>query len=58
MTWKRVSGIHTVTFKDGKLDEPLDGSQSVKRSFAKAGTYRYMCEIHGDVGMKGKVIVR
>lgn len=59
VTFKRVSGIHTVTFKDGKLDKPLDtSSPTVKRKFEQAGTYKYVCMIHGDEGMKGKVVVR
>ena len=45
---------HNVTFK--KLDEASDtgDSGSYKLKFKKAGTFKYVCTVHG---FKGKVVV-
>jgi plastocyanin len=59
VVWKAVEGTHTVTFSDGVLDKPLDAThKAVRRKFSQPGTYRYHCRFHGDVGMKGKVVVK
>jgi plastocyanin len=59
VTWKNKSGTHTVTFKQGSFDKPLDPShKTVRRKFTKPGTYRYVCRFHADLGMKGKVVVK
>ena len=59
VTWKRVEGTHTVTFKNGSFDKALDRSHPRRsRAFRKRGTFRYFCRPHRDDGMKGKVIVK
>jgi plastocyanin len=59
VVWKEKSGKHTVTFKDGSFDQPLDTSHTkVSRKFSQPGTYRYICQFHVDKGMKGKVVVK
>jgi plastocyanin len=55
VTWKWSSNApHNVTFK--KLGEASDdgASGTYKLKFADAGTYKYVCTIHG---FKGKVVV-
>jgi plastocyanin len=59
VTWRRVEGHHTVTFKDGSFDKQLNRSYPrVSRTFRKRGTFRYFCSIHRKKGMRGKVVVR
>ena len=58
VTWQWNSGgvAHNVTFQDG----PASGdktSGSFPRTFNAAGTYHYMCTIHGSQGMTGVVNV-
>ncbi len=52
------SANHNVTFKDKSVKgiANLRQGQSGKVSFAKAGTYSYVCTYHP--GMEGKVIVK
>jgi plastocyanin len=40
----------------GLPQSPL-GVTRFRITFAKAGTYRYICALHDDLGMKGKIIV-
>jgi len=48
---------HTVTATDGAFDSGTIGSgASWKRTFAKAGTFAYLCAIHPD--MTGRVVVK
>lgn len=59
VVWKQKAGSHTVTFKDGGLDAPLDPDhKTVSRKFSAPGTYHYICTFHVDKGMKGKVVVK
>lgn len=48
---------HTTTSKNGlwNKDIPVDGSAS--KVFRKTGTFRYICSIHVDQGMRGRVVV-
>jgi len=47
---------HTVTATDKSFDsEGLDGAGSWRHAFAKAGTYRYFCELHPY--MKATIVV-
>jgi plastocyanin len=59
VTWVATEGDHTVTFKDGKLDEEIseDGTSTVSRKFKSPGTYKYICRFHKNKHMKGKVVV-
>ncbi|HEY7761424.1 MAG TPA: hypothetical protein VIC52_00325 [Actinomycetota bacterium] len=63
--WRAVSGTHTVRAYGGnwRFSKRIGPGQSVKRRFAKRGTYRFFCSIHGNVaggsctGMCGRVLV-
>jgi plastocyanin len=47
---------HTVTATDKSFDsEGLDGAGTWRHAFAKAGTYRYFCELHPY--MKATIVV-
>ena len=57
VTWKWVgSDSHNVVFK--RFRSKLQNHGTYKHRFAKAGTFRYVCTLHEDLGMKGKVLVR
>jgi plastocyanin len=51
----RGSNPHTTTGKSWDKDIPVGGSAS--RVFKRRGTFRYVCTIHVDLGMRGKVVV-
>ena len=63
VTWTNAGGLHNVKFDDGSFEQPADpqgNSWTVSRTFDSAGTYRYYCELHGDIngaGMSGTVTV-
>jgi plastocyanin len=58
VTWTATEGDHTVTFKDGKLDQEIsEGGATVSRKFKSPGTYKYFCRFHKNKHMKGKVVV-
>ena len=46
---------HNVVFKGFK--SKLQRSGTYRHTFRKAGTYRYVCTVHEDKGMKGTVVV-
>ena len=61
VTWRwREDGLHNVAsrgskrFKSSKLK--MEGVHRYR--FTNAGTYRYVCTVHEDDGMTGKIIVR
>lgn len=58
ITWQWNSGgvEHNVTFQDGPAS-PTQGSGSFARTFSAAGSYPYLCTIHGAQGMTGTVTV-
>lgn len=59
--WKNAQGTHTVTMSAGgqNLDDVLSGSGSVKSGkFKKKGSFSYLCSLHTDEGMRGKVVVK
>lgn len=61
VTWNNGGGFHNVKFDDGSFEEPADPdvtSWTVKRTFNKAGSFRYVCEAHESSGMVGHVEVR
>src|SRR4051812_27439997 len=57
VTWNWSSGgvVHNVTFQDGATSGNKS-SGSFQRTFGTAGTFNYMCTIHGAV-MSGSVTV-
>lgn len=62
--WRGVAG-HTVTFRKvpsgvGRIKGTgvLDQGARFSHTFRKRGTYRYVCRIHVDLGMRGSVVVK
>jgi plastocyanin len=58
VTWKGVSGSHTVTSDAGApmaFDQPISQGSTVTVTFTKAGTYNYHCSIHAS--MHGTIVV-
>jgi plastocyanin len=62
--WKG-SNDHTVTFKTAPRGVKRPRGTGVRstgsrfaHTFTRRGTYRYVCRIHQDLGMKGRVIVQ
>jgi plastocyanin len=61
--WKG-SNPHNVRFRSAPSGAKRPKGSSTKssgrfaRSFSRRGTYRYVCTIHEDSGMKGRVVVR
>jgi plastocyanin len=59
VTWKRIEGRHTVTFKHSSIDKVLSRrNPRVTLKFKHRGTFRYFCRFHATLGMNGKVVVR
>ena len=59
VTWRRVEGRHTVTFKTGSFDKVLNKRHPKRsRTFHHHGTFRYFCRFHRSLGMSGKVVVK
>lgn len=57
VTWRWVgSDSHNVVFRGFK--SKLQNKGTYRHKFTKAGTFRYVCTLHSDRGMKGTVIVR
>ncbi len=65
VTWTSEGGFHTVTGGDGAKDpaSPIgnhtlaDASATVEVTFDKPGTYKYFCQPHASLGMKGEIVV-
>jgi len=65
VTWKAVSGSHTVTAYKGAWSKNTSIAQGSSTSFTfnNSGTYKFYCRIHGSVtngvcsGMCGKIVV-
>jgi plastocyanin len=58
VTWKGVSGSHTVTSDAGApmtFDQSISEGGTVTVTFTTAGTYKYHCSIHAS--MHGTIIV-
>jgi plastocyanin len=58
VTWKGVSGAHTVTSDDRapmQFDQSIAEGGVVTVTFTQAGTYEYHCSVHKS--MRGKIIV-
>ena len=61
VTWRwREDGLHNVKSRGTKRfkSSALKTSGTHRYRFTKAGTYRYVCTVHEDEGMTGRVIVR
>ncbi len=58
VTWKfDDSAKHTVVADDKSFTSPAkSGGQTYSYTFAKAGTYTYLCSIHNY--MKGTIVVK
>jgi plastocyanin len=62
--WVNDGGFHNVHFEDGSFNQPPQSSPpeawpggEVSRKFDQAGEYRYYCDAHASIGMKGTVYV-
>jgi len=55
-SWHIPKSEHNVTFHSTHSRTGSSGSLTVR--FPKAGTFAYICTVHINKGMKGKVIVR
>jgi plastocyanin len=58
VTWKGVSGSHTVTSDAGSpvvFDQPISQGGTVTVTFTMVGTYHYHCSIHPS--MHGTIVV-
>jgi plastocyanin len=60
-SWKGEGDSHNVTFKKvprgaSKPHSRTKTGGAFTRSFSRRGTYRYVCTIHQDLGMKGTVV--
>ncbi len=55
-SWQIPKSEHNVTFHSTRSRTGSSGSLTVR--FPNAGTFSYICTVHIDKGMKGKVIVR
>jgi len=58
VTWKGVSGAHTVTSDDSapmQFDQSIGEGGTVTVTFTQAGTYEYHCSVHRS--MRGKIVV-
>lgn len=57
VTWRWAGdNRHNVVFKGFK--SKLQRTGTYRHRFTRAGTYRYVCTLHDEEGMKGTVIVR
>jgi plastocyanin len=55
-SWKIPRSEHNVTFRSVHSRTGSSGSLTVK--FTRAGSFAYICTVHVNKGMKGKVVVR
>jgi plastocyanin len=54
----RGTNPHTTTSATGLWDsQTLDPGEAFSRRFGRRGAFRYVCSIHVDEGMRGKVVV-
>jgi plastocyanin len=56
VTWAwRDQVEHNVTFHGFHSRTQVHGSYTIR--FNRSGTFKYLCTIHGEEGMRGKVVV-
>jgi plastocyanin len=65
VVWRwRGDNDHNVRFRSAPSGakrprgSSTQSSGRLARTFARRGTYRYVCTIHEDLGMKGRVVVQ
>lgn len=58
--WARDSGDHDVVSRGTRRfrSSAIKSRGTHRVRFARAGTYRYVCTLHEDSGMVGRVVVR
>lgn len=58
--WSADSGEHDVVSRGSKRfkSSQIKGSGVHRYTFKKSGTYRYVCTLHEDDGMVGRIVVR
>ncbi len=57
--WTWVGGnSHNVTFDDGVGNSSTQTSGTHMRQFTAAGTFTYICTIHGRAVMSGEIVVQ
>ncbi|UVE49473.1 halocyanin domain-containing protein [Haloferax larsenii] len=58
--WTGNGGGHNVVFQEADIDSgeiATDSGETFKQTFETTGTYRYACEPHKGIAMKGALIV-
>jgi plastocyanin len=55
-TWAAGATAHNVSFADGVSSGDRGANASYSRTFSTAGTFSYVCTLHG--GMQGTVLVQ
>lgn len=57
--WSGDGGTHNVVDEGGAFESELvdDEGHTFEHTFDKTGTYKYLCEPHEPMGMKGGIIV-
>jgi len=59
VTWKNISGRHTVTIRSLDYDKTISPDhKTVSKTFRQKGTFNYICRFHKSLGMTGKIIVQ
>ncbi|MFB6131179.1 MAG: halocyanin domain-containing protein [Salinigranum sp.] len=58
-TWSGNGGAHDVTAADGSFQSKLAAQKghTFEHTFADSGTFKYYCQPHRSLGMKGVVVV-
>jgi len=58
--WTGQGGQHNVADEDGAFESELveEEGHTFEYTFEEADTFRYLCQPHESVGMKGAVVVR
>ncbi|WP_458207796.1 halocyanin domain-containing protein [Haladaptatus sp. NG-SE-30] len=57
--WSGKGGSHNVVDQDGAFESKMVGEKghTFEHTFSEAGTYKYYCEPHKAMGMKGGILV-
>lgn len=58
--WTGKGGAHNVVSQNGRFESKLVAKKghTFKHAFDSSGTYKYLCEPHRSMGMKGVVVVK